>query len=131
MKALALTLLVASLAFGSTGLAQAPDPRLIEGRWTVDTGQCLPGAVPRDLVLSVDGDRVYGMLGDFQIHGTIKDGVFSFDVVAADKPTKLEGTLQAGGTLTGKVSVTSGRIPGNQLTKDAPWTAKRTVIGQK
>jgi len=131
MKALALALVVASLAFGSTGLAQSPDPRLVEGRWTVDTGQYLPGAVPRDLVLSVDGDRVYGMIGDFQIRGTIKDGVLSFEAIGAEKPTKFQGMIQADGTLTGKVGVTAGHIPGNQLTMNARWSAKRTVTGQK
>src|SRR5262245_59169572 len=94
MKAFALALVVASLAFASTGVAQSPDPRLVEGRWTVDTGQYLVGAVPRDLVLSIDGDRVYGMLGDFQIRGTIKDGVFSVETIGTEKPTKLEGTLK-------------------------------------
>ena len=127
MKALAVAFIVASLAFESTGLAQSPDPRLIEGRWTVDTGQYLPGAVPRDLVLSVDGDRVYGMIGDFQIRGTIKDGVFSFEAIGTEKPTKLQGTLQGDGTLTGKVAVTAGHIPGNQLTMNATWTAKRAA----
>jgi hypothetical protein len=131
MKALALSLVVASLAFWSAGLAQSPDPRLIEGRWTVDTGQYLVGAVPRDLVLSIDGERVYGMVGDFQIRGTIKDGAFSFEIIGTDKPTKLQGTLQPDGTLGGKFSVIAGRTPGNQLTQNAPWAAKRNVVGQR
>jgi hypothetical protein len=127
---LVLALVIATFSSGSYVIARTPPASSIEGRWAIDTGGYLSG-VPRDLVVSVDNGRVYGMVDDFQIRGTVTGGKFSFEAIGAPKPTKFQGDIQADGMLTGTVGVTSGTIPGNQLTKNTRWTAKRSVIGPR
>ena len=126
MRTSALAVVLALVAFASSGTAQAPASPSLEGRWTGSTGPYLPGSVPSDLVISVDSGRIYGMVGDFQIRGTIKDGTFSFDADWREHPLTFDGTIQTDGSLAGRVLLTSSpAIDGSHIKKSAPWTATR------
>jgi hypothetical protein len=114
--------------FTPSGTLQSATAPSIEGRWTISTGEYLPGAIPADLVISVDRDRIYGMVGDFQIRGTVKEQTFSFDADWPEHPLTFNGTLQSDGTLRGRLTLTSSPASdGSRLKKSAPWTATRVV----
>jgi hypothetical protein len=128
MRSFAVASALALIGFAAAGHArvQSSATTSIEGRWTVSS-EYLTGAIPHDLVISVDRDRIYGMAGDFQIRGTVSEGMFSFETNAA-KPVTFTGTLEADGTLGGKARVTNCcASDGSSLTKVAPWAAKRTT----
>jgi hypothetical protein len=128
MRALAAALVLASVGVASSVAAQSAASPSIEGRWTVSTGEYRPGAIPPDLVISVDRDRIYGMIGEFQIRGTISDGTFSFDAEWPQHPLTFNGTVQTDGTLAGRLTLTSSPAPdGTRLKKSAPWTARRAA----
>ena len=124
MKRLALACVLASVALTSSATAQSLVS--IEGRWTLSTGPYLPGSIPSDLVISVDGDRVYGMLGDFQIRGAVKGSTFALVADWPEHPLTVDGAVQPNGTLGGRLSLMSSpAADGSRLRKNAPWTATR------
>ena len=120
----ALALVLVAIGTSAFVRAQAPASKSIEGRWTASY-DALVSSFSTDVVLSVDGDHIYGMVGDLQIRGTISDGTFSFEA-ATDVHHTWSGSLQPDGTISGKASVTVGS-PGNALKKLTTWRAKRTV----
>lgn len=119
---LASTLILSGLA--ATGHSQSNASPSIEGRWTVTTTHMV-GSFPTDLVVSVDRDRIYGMIGDLQIRGTISEGKFSFE---ASRMT-FDGTVQADGTLAGNAirRLETPYRDGNTViaARGTTWTAKR------
>ena len=111
--------------FAATGQGHSNVSPSIEGRWTVTTAHMVT-FFPTDLVISVDRDRIYGMIGDLQIRGTLSEGKFSFE---ATRMT-LNGALQADGTLAGN-AIRRGETPyrdGNTVItgRGTTWTAKRS-----
>jgi hypothetical protein len=126
MKKLLLGLLLGAIGFASTGTAQSTASASIEGRWTLSTGSW---RLTEDLVISVDNDRIYGMLDDSQIRGTVDRGTFTFRAMPhPQRPTTVTGTVQADGTLSGDIYSTSPPdSDGKSIVQHTAWTAKRAV----
>jgi hypothetical protein len=126
VKTLAIAVLLALAGSVSPRTEQIAVPQSIEGRWTLSTGQFLVGSIPDDLVISVDNGRIYGMLGDFQIRGTVRGGEFSFAANWPEHPLTVGGAVQGDGTLGGTLTLTSSPASdGTRLKKNASWTAMR------